>query len=73
MLKALYCYLTGRHEYAVTCEPGQIFLQCRNCHRRTTGWGLREEHAHAQRTAERAPARTQVRATAGVTARRQVA
>ena len=73
MWKALCCYLTGRHEYAVTCEPGQIFLQCRNCSRRTTGWGLREAHARNERRAERVPARAQVHAPARVTARRQVA
>ena len=57
MLKALICYLTGRHEYAVTCEPGSIFLQCRNCARRSSGWELREARersraaGHARRPA----------------------
>jgi len=40
MWKALYCYLTGQHEYAVTCEPGHIFLRCRACGKQSSGWGL---------------------------------
>lgn len=50
MWKALYCYLTGQHEYAVTCEPGHIFLRCRACGRESNGWGLnqRQVQRHAR-------------------------
>jgi hypothetical protein len=43
MFKALYCYLTGQHEYAVTCEPGHIFLRCRACGKQSSGWGLNRQ------------------------------
>jgi hypothetical protein len=36
----LNCYLSGRHEYAVGCEPGAIFLHCLHCGRRSPGWSL---------------------------------
>lgn len=54
MWKALYCYLTGQHEYAVTCEPGHIFLRCRACGKQSNGWGLSKNAP--QRTAARAVA-----------------
>ena len=34
------CYLSGRHEYGVWCEPGAIFLRCVHCGRRSSGWSL---------------------------------
>jgi hypothetical protein len=34
------CYLSGRHEYGVWCEPGTIFLRCTHCGRRSSGWSL---------------------------------
>ena len=34
------CYLSGRHEYGMWCEPGAIFLRCVHCGRRSTGWTL---------------------------------
>jgi hypothetical protein len=37
------CYLSGRHEYGMWCEPGTIFLRCVHCGRRSPGWAL---HAH---------------------------
>jgi hypothetical protein len=43
MLRALICFLTGEHEYMVTCEPGTIFLECRHCAHRSSGWDLRRE------------------------------
>jgi hypothetical protein len=43
MLKAIYCFLTGQHEYAVTCEPNSIFLRCRTCGHRSSGWAVREQ------------------------------
>lgn len=32
------CYLSGRHEYGVWCEPGAIFLRCVHCGKRSSGW-----------------------------------
>ena len=34
------CYLSGRHEYGVWCEPGAIFLRCVHCGRRSSGWDI---------------------------------
>lgn len=49
------CYLSGRHEYGPWCEPGNIFLRCIHCGRRTSGWAIDRKgtplaitHAHAK-------------------------
>jgi hypothetical protein len=34
------CYLSGRHEFGVSCEPGAIFLRCSHCGRRSPGWSV---------------------------------
>ena len=34
------CYLSGRHDYGMWCEPGAIFLRCVHCGRRSPGWSL---------------------------------
>jgi hypothetical protein len=34
------CYLSGRHDYGMWCEPGAIFLRCVHCGRRSSGWSL---------------------------------
>jgi len=34
------CYLSGRHDYGMWCEPGAIFLRCVHCGRRSSGWAL---------------------------------
>jgi hypothetical protein len=34
------CYLSGRHEFGVWCEPGAIFLRCVHCGRRSSGWAV---------------------------------
>jgi hypothetical protein len=34
------CYLSGRHEYGIWCEPGAVFLRCVHCGRRSPGWAL---------------------------------
>jgi hypothetical protein len=39
------CYLSGRHEFGVWCEPGAIFLRCIHCGKRSSGW---EIHAKPQ-------------------------
>ena len=37
------CYLSGRHEYGMGCEPGAIFLRCMHCGRRSSGWSLHDK------------------------------
>ena len=34
------CYLSGRHDYGMWCEPGAIFLRCMHCGKRSSGWAL---------------------------------
>jgi hypothetical protein len=34
------CYLSGRHQYGMWCEPGTIFLRCVHCGRRSAGWDV---------------------------------
>ena len=34
------CYLSGRHDYGMWCEPGAIFLRCIHCGKRSSGWSL---------------------------------
>ena len=34
------CYLSGRHDYGMWCEPGAIFLRCVHCGRRSPGWAV---------------------------------
>lgn len=45
MWKLLNCYLSGRHDFSVSCEPGAIFLRCINCGKRSPGWELKGHHA----------------------------
>ena len=40
MWKWLNCYLTGRHDYGMWCEPGAIFLRCVYCGKRSNGWSV---------------------------------
>jgi hypothetical protein len=40
MLNWITCYLSGNHDFTVTCEPGEIFLRCAHCGKRTHGWAL---------------------------------
>ena len=37
------CYLSGRHEYGMWCEPGTIFLRCVHCGRRSPGWAVNQQ------------------------------
>ena len=39
------CYLSGRHDFGVWCEPGAIFLRCVHCGRRSPGWSV-DANAH---------------------------
>jgi hypothetical protein len=41
------CYLSGRHDYGMWCEPGQIFLRCVHCGKRSSGWDLEPKPAIA--------------------------
>jgi len=40
MWKWVQCYLSGRHEFGVWCEPGTIFLRCMHCGKRSSGWAV---------------------------------
>ena len=46
------CYLSGRHDYGMWCEPGAIFLRCVHCGKRSSGWAVTPKPAAA---AQRAP------------------
>jgi hypothetical protein len=41
------CYLSGRHDYGMWCEPGTIFLRCVHCGRRSSGWVVDPRGAQA--------------------------
>ena len=34
------CYLSGRHDYGMWCQPGTIYLRCVHCGRRSSGWDV---------------------------------
>ena len=46
------CYLSGRHDYGMWCEPGAIFLRCVHCGKRSSGWAVTGKPVVA---AQRAP------------------
>ena len=50
MFNLLNCYLSGRHDYGVSCEPGVIFLRCIHCGKRSTGWELQATAVRQQTT-----------------------
>jgi hypothetical protein len=37
------CYLSGRHDYGMWCEPGTIYLRCVHCGRRSSGWAVNQK------------------------------
>ena len=39
----LNCYLSGRHDFGVTCSSGSIFLRCIHCGKRSNGWAVHDE------------------------------
>jgi hypothetical protein len=43
MWKLVNCYLSGRHEFDVRCEPGAIFLICAHCGKRSSGWAVQAQ------------------------------
>lgn len=47
MFNWLNCYLSGRHEFGVRCEPHAIYLSCLHCGRRSSGWSLGGKAKHA--------------------------
>jgi len=44
------CYLSGRHDYGMWCESGQIFLRCSHCGKRSTGWSVTSKDVSATTT-----------------------
>lgn len=58
MWKWLNCYLSGQHDFGVTCADGAIFLSCIHCGRRSNGWALQRRDrvlADVPSPARRAP------------------
>jgi hypothetical protein len=41
----LSCYLSGRHDFGITCSSGSIYLCCVHCGKRSNGWEVHNEHA----------------------------
>jgi hypothetical protein len=41
------CFLSGRHDFGVWCEPGAIFLRCIHCGKRSSGWAIDLSVSHA--------------------------
>ena len=66
MLNWLNCYLSGRHEFGVWCEPGAIFLRCLHCGRRSSGWSLGEKAQSAPPLTSRATTSSVVTAAVAV-------
>jgi hypothetical protein len=59
MWKWINCYLSGKHNFAISCATGEIFLKCSHCGRRTPGWAVdpkwqRRSTASAQPTSPKA-------------------
>jgi hypothetical protein len=48
MWNLVNCYLSGRHDYGMWCEPGAIFLRCVHCGKRSSGWTVEPKAALAQ-------------------------
>jgi hypothetical protein len=40
MLKSIVCYLSGRHQYGISCGSGAIYLVCAHCGKRSAGWSI---------------------------------
>jgi len=55
MWKWINCYLSGRHEFGVWCEPGAIFLRCVHCGKRTSGISV-DKRSHTTSSVAHAPA-----------------
>ncbi len=52
MWNLINCYLSGRHDYGMWCEPGAMFLRCVHCGKRSSGWAVEAKfHKPAPRAA----------------------
>jgi hypothetical protein len=40
MWDLIHCYLSGRHDYGIWCESGEMFLRCVHCGKRSAGWAV---------------------------------
>ena len=40
MWKAFKCRLFREHDYKVSSEPAELYLECRRCGHRSSGWQL---------------------------------
>ncbi len=59
MLRSFACYLSGRHDYGMSREPGALYLRCAKCGHRSPGWAVDEPLAGARkRPSEATPVRT---------------
>jgi hypothetical protein len=47
----ILCYLAGQHEFTVVCGRDAIFLRCRSCGRRSSGWELSAQEPQAPQPA----------------------
>ena len=47
MWSLINCYLSGRHDYGMWCEPGAMFLRCVHCGKRSSGWAVEAKTHHA--------------------------
>jgi hypothetical protein len=56
------CYLSGRHDYGMWCEPGSIFLRCVHCGKRSSGWSM-EPKAQAPLPVRATPATAAARSS----------
>ena len=45
----LNCYLSGRHDFGVSCSSGSIYLRCIHCGKRSEGWTVHNEHGEQHR------------------------
>ena len=53
LLNWFHCYLSGRHEFGVWCEPGSVFLRCVHCGGRSSGWAIEPRQALRPPVAEK--------------------
>ena len=42
MWKPFRCRLFREHDYAIRRQPGEMFLECRRCGRRSRGWAMND-------------------------------
>ncbi len=61
------CYLSGRHDYGIWCEPGAIFLRCVNCGKRSPGWAMDSKASVSTPLPKLARGRVAVRTTPATT------